>query len=158
MLAAPFDTARTSEWDQMIGTNVSGLLRTGRAFVTDLLDAAADGGPADLVHIGSIASRSLFPTYSVYTATKAAVLALTCSLRQELGPRGVRVRVIEPGLIATELGDTMADPEARTFLADFRARLEAIPPADIADVVAWTAAAPTRVNIAELVVVPTRQG
>ena len=55
MLAAPFETADTAEWDRMIELNVRGLLRTGRAFAGDLLAAAADGAPADLVHVGSVA-------------------------------------------------------------------------------------------------------
>jgi NADP-dependent 3-hydroxy acid dehydrogenase YdfG len=158
MLAAPFESALVPEWQEMIDVNVRGLVLTGRTFIADLLDAAADGGPADLVHIGSIASHAFFPTYGVYTATKAAVLGLTRSLRQEFGPRGVRIRVIEPGLTDTELGAGMADPQAREFLAGFRAQLQAVPASDLADVIAWTAAAPARVNAAELVVVPTRQG
>ena len=92
MLAAPFETADTAEWDRMIELNVRGLLRTGRAFAGDLLAAAADGAPADLVHVGSVGGHLVFPTYAVYGATKAAVAHLTRNLRAELGPRGVRVK------------------------------------------------------------------
>ena len=158
MLAAPFGTADPGEWQQMIDTNVAGLITTSRAFVPDLVAAAEAGRPADLVHVGSIASRQQFPGYAVYSATKAAVLALTRALRQEYGPQGVRVRVIEPGLTASELGDTMLDPDARNFLADFRDQLTPIPAADVAETIAWTTAAPARMNIAELTVLPTRQG
>ena len=73
MLAAPFEKASTVEWNEMVGTNVTGLLYTGRAFIDDLLAAAAAGGRADLVHIGSIGGHTVFPNYGVYTATKAAV-------------------------------------------------------------------------------------
>jgi len=158
MLAAPFESARTGEWNQMIQTNLTGLLYTGRAFADDLLASAAEGGPADLVHVGSIGSHIVFPTYSVYAATKAAVAHLTRNLRAELGPHGVRVKNIEPGLVATELGEGMSDGPGRDMLEQLRGMLEALPPEDIADAIAYAVAAPGRVNVAELIVVPTRQG
>jgi NADP-dependent 3-hydroxy acid dehydrogenase YdfG len=158
MLGAPFATAEPVEWAAMVDTNVTGLLHTGKAFVTDLLAAAADGRPADLVHVGSIASHQIFPGYAVYSATKAGVAALTRGLRAELGPRGVRVRAIEPGLTESELGDTMLDAEGRASFEEFRRRLGPIPASAIADAIAWSAAAPARVNVAELIVLPTAQG
>jgi NADP-dependent 3-hydroxy acid dehydrogenase YdfG len=158
MLGAPFTTGATSEWQDMVDTNVSGLLRTARAFADDLLAAASPGGPADLVFVGSIASDTFFPGYAVYSATKAAVTALTRALRLELGPRGVRVRNVEPGLTGTELGDTMLDDDLRTGLADMRAALEPIPPSDVAEAIAWSTGLPARVNMAQLVVLPTAQG
>jgi len=158
MLAAPFDSAETAEWTSMIDTNLRGLLATGRTFVDDLLAAASEGRPADLVHVGSIGGHVVFPTYAVYGATKAAVAHLTRNLRAELGQRGVRVRNVEPGLTDTELGAEMSDPGAREFLAGFRAQVASIPPADIAEAIAWSAAAPARVNVAELIVLPTVQG
>jgi NADP-dependent 3-hydroxy acid dehydrogenase YdfG len=158
MLAAPFERADRGEWTAMIDTNVRGLIETGRAFIDDLLAAAEQGGPADLVHIGSIGGHTVFPSFAVYGATKAAVAHLTRNLRTELGPRGVRVRTVEPGLTDTELGDDMADPDAREFFARFRAELRSIPPTDIAAAVAWSAAMPARVNVAELIVLPTAQG
>jgi len=158
MLAAPFESAHTDEWNQMLTTNVNGLLLTGRAFVDDLIAAAGDGAPADLVHIGSIGGHLVFPTYAVYMATKAAVAHLTRNLRAELGPRGVRVKNVEPGLVGTELGDGMRDPAARETLAGFRAAIPPLPPADIADAIAYAVAAPPRMNVAELIVLPTHQG
>jgi NADP-dependent 3-hydroxy acid dehydrogenase YdfG len=102
----------------MLDTNVRGLIHTGRAFATDLLEAAAEGGPADLVLVGSIASHQAFTNYGVYGATKAAVAHLTRDLRAELGPRGVRVKNVEPGLVGTELGDDMQETGLREALAD----------------------------------------
>lgn len=158
MLAAPFEQASTVEWNEMVGTNVTGLLYTGRAFIDDLLAAAAAGGRADLVHIGSIGGHTVFPNYGVYTATKAAVAHLTRNLRAELGPRGVRVKNIEPGFVGTELGDGMRDTSQREQLVRWRDSLEILTSEDIADAVAYAAAAPRRVNIAEMIVVPTQQG
>lgn len=85
MLGAPFERAGTDEWDRMIDVNLRGLLHTSRAFTDDLLAAASRGGPADLVHVGSVGGHLLFPDWSVYSATKAAVAHLTRNLRAELG-------------------------------------------------------------------------
>jgi NADP-dependent 3-hydroxy acid dehydrogenase YdfG len=158
MLPAPFEEADTSEWDRMIDTNVRGLLATGRAFANDLIAAAAEGGPADLVHVGSIGGHEVFPNYGVYGATKAAVAHLTRNLRAELGPRGVRVKNVEPGLVRTELGDQASDAALRETLATWRDEMGALPAADIADAIAFAVAAPARMNVAELIVLPTVQG
>ena len=158
MLPAPFESADVAEWDTMVGTNVTGLLHTGRVFADDLLAAAAEGRPADLVHVGSIGGHQVFERYAVYTATKAAVAHLTRNLRAELGPRGVRVKNIEPGFVATELGAATRGTAERDQLAGWRASMEVLRDEDIADAIAWAVAAPARVNVAELIVVPTAQG
>ncbi|MGW4717784.1 SDR family oxidoreductase [Nocardia sp. NPDC004260] len=158
MLAAPFESALTDEWDQMVGTNVTGLLYTGRAFIDDLLAAATDGKRADLVLVGSIGGHAVFPNYAVYTATKAAVAHLTRNLRAEFGPRGVRIKNIEPGFVGTELGDGMQDEQQRSGLAQWRTAIEILEPGDIADAIAYAVDVPRHVNIAEIVVVPTQQG
>jgi NADP-dependent 3-hydroxy acid dehydrogenase YdfG len=158
MLPAPFEEADTAEWDRMLDTNVRGLLYTGRAFTADLLAAAAEGGRADLVHVGSIGGHETFPNYGVYGATKAAVAHLTRNLRAELGPRGVRVKNVEPGLVRTELGDHTSDAAIRESLAAWRDEIGALPAEDIADAIAFAVAVPPRVNVAELIVLPTVQG
>ena len=94
----------------------------------------------------------------MYCATKAAVAHLTRSLRKELGPRGVRVKNVEPGVVATELGDGMSDETGRAMLAEMRTQITTLEAGDIADAIAFAAAAPPRMNVAELVVVPTAQG
>jgi NADP-dependent 3-hydroxy acid dehydrogenase YdfG len=158
MLPAPFEQADSAEWDRMLDTNLRGLLHTGRAFASDLLDTAADGGRADLVLVGSVAGHQPFPNYAVYGATKAAVAHLTRNLRAELGPRGVRVKNVEPGLVGTELGDDMQDTGAREALADWRSEIGALTPDHIANAIAFAVAVPPQVNVAELIVLPTTQG
>jgi len=158
MLAAPFEAARTIEWDQMVGTNINGLLYTARAFVDDLLATASEGKAADLVLIGSVGGHLVFPNYAVYTATKAAVAHLTRGLRADFGPRGVRVKNVEPGFVGTELGDGMLDANQREVLDGMRQAVPPLPPEDIADAIAWATAAPARVNVAQMIVVPTVQG
>ncbi|MEV1007964.1 SDR family oxidoreductase [Streptomyces sp. NPDC049881] len=157
MLGAPFETADTAEWDRMLDVNLRGLLRTGRAFADGLLAAAGDG-PADLVHIGSVGGHGLYPNWSVYCATKAAVAHLTRNLRAELGPRGVRVHDVQPGVTLTELGDDMRDAGMRDALAGMRAGLRPLSADDVAESVAFAVGAPPHVNVAELVVVPVQSG
>lgn len=158
MLGAPFETAATDEWDRMLDTNLRALLHTARTFTDDLIATAAEGHPADLVHVGSVAGHSLYPNWSVYSATKAAVAHLTRNLRAELGPRNVRVKNVEPGVTLTELGNDMRDTQMSATLAGMRTALHPLTPEDIAEAIAFTAAAPPHVNIAELVVVPVQQG
>ncbi|MFI6439184.1 SDR family oxidoreductase [Streptomyces sp. NPDC050759] len=158
MLGAPFERADTDEWDRMIDVNLRGLLHTSRAFTDDLLAAASRGGPADLVHVGSVGGHLLFPDWSVYCATKAAVAHLTRNLRAELGPRGVRVKNIEPGVTTTELGADMRDAETRASLSRMRTDLDPLTAPDIAEAIAFSVAAPPNVNVAEMAVVPVRQG
>jgi NADP-dependent 3-hydroxy acid dehydrogenase YdfG len=158
MLPAPFEEADTTEWDRMIDTNVRGLLATGRAFAKDLLATAAEGGRADLVHVGSIGGHQVFQNFGVYGATKAAVAHLTRNLRAELGPRGVRVKNVEPGLVRTELGDHASVAEIRESVAAWRDEVGPLHPEDLADAIAFAVAAPPRMNVAELIVLPTAQG
>ncbi|TWS21185.1 SDR family NAD(P)-dependent oxidoreductase [Tsukamurella asaccharolytica] len=157
MLAAPFDTADQDEWDRMVSTNVTGLLNTGRATIDDLT-AAAESGPADLVLVSSIGAHMVLPGYAVYTATKAAVTHLTTNLRAEFGPRGVRVRAIEPGMTESDLGQDMSDEGAREFLRQFTVDNPPIPASAIADAVVWSSAQPANVNVASMIVLPTTQG
>ena len=158
MLPAPFESANPGEWDRMIDTNIRGLLHTDRAFIDDLLATAAAGGTADLVHVGSIGGHLSFPDYGVYCATKAAVAHLTRNLRAELGRRHVRVKNVEPGLVATELGDGMENRTLHASLQQWRDSLEHLQPEDVADAIAAAVAMPRRVNVAELIVLPTEQG
>ncbi|WP_275695731.1 SDR family oxidoreductase [Streptomyces noursei] len=115
-------------------------------------------GPADLVHVGSVAGHSLYPGWSVCCATKSAVAHLTRNLRAELGPRGVRGKNIEPGVTVTELGHDMRDISMQTSLPRMRTDLRPLTAEDIAGTIAFAVSVPAHVNGAELVVVPVQQG
>ncbi len=88
----------------------------------------------------------------------AAVAHRTRNLRRELGPRNVRVKNVEPGFVGTELGAEMQDAGNRAQLATWRESMVILRSEDLADSIAFAVAAPTHVNIAELVVTPTQQG
>lgn len=158
MLAAPFDDADREEWRRMLDVNVMGVLDTARAAIPGLRAAAADGRSADLVLISSIGAHIVLPTYAVYTATKAAVSHLTRTLRAELGPNGIRVRVIEPGMTESDLGHDMTYPGSKEFLAGFAVQNPPIPASAIAEAVAWSVSLPAAVNAASIEVLPTAQG
>ncbi len=156
MLANPFTEGRTDEWRQMIDTNLTGLLNVVRSFTGDLVAAGRDGA-ADLINISSIGAHLTFPNYAVYTATKAAVTHLSANLRTEFGPLGVRVTNVEPGLVATELGDHMDNPDVDAHLAAWREQVPPLNPAAIADVVGFITSRPQQVNLRQVMVMPTLQ-
>jgi NADP-dependent 3-hydroxy acid dehydrogenase YdfG len=141
----------------MIDTNVTGALRVIRAFRDDLLAAAAEGGPADLVNVSSIAAHQMFPTYAVYGATKAALTYLSQALRSELGPRDVRVTNIEPGFTDTELRGHIDNAELSEALEGMFGEIGSLAADDIADLVGYAASRPRHVNLRQLVALPTRQ-
>ena len=157
MLPNPVDDARVDEWTRMIDTNVTGVLRIIRAFVPDLLAAAGAGHSADLVNVSSIGAHTVFPTYAVYSATKAAVTQLSAALRAELGPRDVRVTAVEPGLTDTELGEHIDNPALSGMLAGMFDTLGGLSAGDVADVIAYVAGRPRHVNLRQVVVLPTGQ-
>jgi NADP-dependent 3-hydroxy acid dehydrogenase YdfG len=152
MIPAPFTDGRADQWQQMIDTNVVGLLRVIRAFSADL---TADGA-ADLVNISSIGAHLTFPEYDVYTATKAAVTHLSNNLRSTYGPLGVRVTNIEPGVVDTELADNITGSQ-REFLDEMFAQTGKLPAEDLADVVAYITSRPPRMNVRQAIVLPTTQ-
>jgi NADP-dependent 3-hydroxy acid dehydrogenase YdfG len=157
MLPNPLTDGRSDEWQRMIDTNLTGALRVSHAFVEDLIAAAADGGAADLVNISSIGAHLVFPNYAVYGATKAALSQFSAAIRAELGPKDVRVTNIEPGLTDTELGSHLDNPALSEELDGMFAAIPALTSEEVADVVAYVTSRPRKVNLANIVLVPTRQ-
>ncbi|MFH8798158.1 SDR family oxidoreductase [Streptomyces sp. NPDC017936] len=157
MLPNPVDDGRVDEWQRMIDTNVTGVLRVIRAFTGDLVGAAAAGRTADLVNISSIGAHVPFPTYAVYGATKAALTYLSQSLRTEFGPRDVRVTNIEPGLTSTELATHIDSDALREEIDGMLRETGSLSPQELADVVAYVSSRARHVNLRQIVVLPTRQ-
>jgi NADP-dependent 3-hydroxy acid dehydrogenase YdfG len=159
MLLGPIAGADPQEWDRMIAINVKGLLYTTRTALPHLLQAA-QGGPrrvADIVNISSIAGRVAWNSYGVYNFTKFGLNGFTESLRQEVTQRHVRVGVVEPGGVATELG-SHNKPEVRNEMIDpFYEKTEVLAPEDIADGIAYMVTRPRHTAIGELWIMPTDQ-
>ncbi|MCX4700217.1 SDR family oxidoreductase [Streptomyces sp. NBC_01352] len=157
MLPNPVEAGRIDEWQRMLDTNVTGVLRVVRAFTGDLAAAAAEGRTADLVNISSVAAHVTYPAYAVYGATKAALTHLSQSLRTEFGPRDVRVTNVEPGLTDTELKSHIDNAELSGQLDGMFDALGGLASEEVADVVAYVASRPRRVNLGQITVLPTRQ-
>ncbi|MBF6468137.1 SDR family oxidoreductase [Nocardia beijingensis] len=151
--AAP-EARRTELWQRQIDVNLTGVLHTVDAFLPALLSAAEAGGPVDLIATSSRGARVAYPGYSVYFATKAAVSHLARNLRTDLGPRGVRVSAIEPGMTLTEIGGQVIDPGFAARLGEMAGTVTMMSPADIAEIVAFVASRRAGVNIAQLAVLP----
>jgi len=159
MLLGPVVGSDVEEWERMIAVNVRGLLSTIRAALPHLLEAA-EAGPrrvADIVNISSIASRVAWSGYGVYNLTKFGVNGFTESLRQEVTRRHVRVGVLEPGGVATELASHNRPEIQSEMTTPFYEQTEVLAPEDVADGVAYMVTRPRHSSIGELWIMPTDQ-
>ena len=150
MLLAPFSSHQRAEARQMVEVNLLGAISATEVF----LDQLRDGG-GDLVNISSVAGRTARPGNAVYAATKWGINGWSEALRQELLP-DVRVTVIEPGAVATELTEHITDAGAKQAAQQLYERL-AIAPEDIAEIIAFAVTRPRHVTINEILVRPTAQ-
>ena len=158
MLLGPVVDADPHEWDRMIAINVQGLLYTTHAALPYLLKSAADGvrQVSDIVNISSIAGRVASNGFGVYNLTKFGVNGFTEALRQEVTKRHVRVGVLEPGGVTTELMSHNTGT-VRDEIDHFHATTEVLLPEDIADGIAYMATRPRHTSIGELWIMPTDQ-
>jgi NADP-dependent 3-hydroxy acid dehydrogenase YdfG len=152
-LAGPSAEAPEDEWERMIALNVQALLTTTRAALPHLIRAAEDSPRrvADLVNISSTAGRVARPSTAVYSLTKFGVGAFSESLRQEMQPKRVRVSLVEPGIVQTEL-DTHLRSGVREAFAKQTEGVERLTPEDIADAVAYVVTRDRRVAVNEMLV------
>ena len=141
------------DWNEMIDTNVKGVLHVDRA-VVPLLVARGRG---TVIHLGSIAGRQVYPRGNVYCASKHAVAALNEGLRLDLLGTGVRVATVDPGMVGgTEFSLVRFHGDADRATAVYRG-VTPLRPEDVAELVVYVATRPPHVNIAETVILPTDQ-
>ena len=145
MLLGPVVDAPTEEWDRMVRLNLLGLLYCSHAALPHLVRAAEDS-PRRVARPGS----------GVYALTKHGVGAFSESLRQEVTKRHVRVSLVEPGAVATELADHLR-PEIRKQAMQRFAGIERLEADDIADAIAYIVTRPRRMAVNEMLVRPTEQ-
>jgi 3-hydroxy acid dehydrogenase / malonic semialdehyde reductase len=140
------------DWEEMIDTNVKGLLYMTRAIAPGMVAR----GRGHVINLGSIAGHETYPRGNVYCATKAAVRAISEGLKQDLLGTPVRVSSVDPGLVDTEFsqvrfhGDT---ERAKTVYAD----MVPLTAQDVAEVILFCATRPAHVNVSEVLVLPTDQ-
>jgi 3-hydroxy acid dehydrogenase/malonic semialdehyde reductase len=149
---APFQEADVDDWDQMIDTNVKGLLYITRK----VLPLMIKNGGGHIINMGSIAGHLVYPKGHVYNATKFAVKALNEALRLDLLGTGIRVTSIDPGLAETEFSKVRFKGDESKAKAVYQG-IEALQPEDIAETIFWCLDRPRHVNIQEVVIMPTEQ-
>lgn len=144
------DALLVDEWDRMLDVNVRGLLHG----IAAALPVFRRQGSGHLVTIASVGAHEVVPTSAVYSATKFAAWAITEGLRQEADP-SLRVTTISPGVVESELAESISDPIARAGMTEYRKN--SIPPDAIARAVSYAISQPEDVDVNEIIVRPTRQ-
>ena len=150
MLLGPFGSEQHEDYAPMLETNLLGAITATEVFLGQLRD-----GGGDLVNISSVAGRTARPGNAVYAATKWGMNGWSESLRQELQP-DIRVIVIEPGAVATELTDHITHPDTKRGAEHMYEQL-AIAAQDIAEVIAFAVSRPRHVTLNEILIRPTAQ-
>ncbi|MFB2935239.1 SDR family oxidoreductase [Aerosakkonemataceae cyanobacterium BLCC-F154] len=140
------------DWEEMIDTNVKGLLYLTRYVVPGMIDRAK----GHVVNIGSIAGRQTYPGGNVYCGSKAAVRAISEGLKQDLLGTPIRVSCIDPGLVETEFSQVRFHGDSERAEKVYQG-LTPLTGNDVADVVFFCVTRPTHVNISEILLVPVDQ-
>jgi NADP-dependent 3-hydroxy acid dehydrogenase YdfG len=152
MPQAPLERLKIDEWERTIDVNLKGVLY-GIAAALPHMQRQKSG---HFINVSSVAGHKVGPGFAVYAATKFGVRALTEGLRQEVKPYNIRTTIISPGAVATELLDSVTDPDAAARVRAFYAEA-AIPATSFARLVAFAITQPDDVDINEIVFRPTRQ-
>ncbi|MEH2186641.1 MAG: SDR family oxidoreductase [Nostoc sp.] len=147
MPLSPMNALKVEEWDTMIDVNIRGVLN-GIAAGLPIMEAQGGG---QFINTASIGAHMVAPTGVVYCATKYAVWAISEGLRQE--SKNIRVTIISPGVVETELGSDITDDAAKGFLKELRKT--ALTPQAIARSVLFAVSQPDDVDVNEVIVRPT---
>ncbi len=153
LLLGPVSGADITDWQRMINLNLLGLL-----YVThEALPLMQQQGAGDIVNVSSVAGRVARAGNGVYAATKFGVVAFSEALRQEVARQHIRITVVEPGIVDTELGDHITDQAAKRGLQEWKQTLTPLASEDIAAAITYAVTQPPHVTINELLVRPTEQ-
>src|SRR5215469_1766146 len=152
MPQAPLERLKIDEWNRMIDVNIKGVLYGIAAALPHMKQQKA----GHFINVSSVAGHRVGPGFAVYAATKYAVRALSEGLRQEVKPYNIRTTVISPGAVATELPDSVTDPDASKRIRTFYEQV-AVPADSFARAVAFAMSQPEEVDINEILYRPTRQ-
>ncbi len=153
MQLSEIEKGLSDEWRTMFDVNVMGLLYVTEAAIQVMKEQAS----GHLVNISSLASRGTRPGLGVYSGTKTAVNAISEALRQELLEDNIRVTMVEPGAVETELPEHITDEEAREGISNLLSGLDPLQPEDIASAIIYCVIQPQRVSINEILIRPSRQ-
>jgi NADP-dependent 3-hydroxy acid dehydrogenase YdfG len=139
-------------WEEMIDTNIKGLLYITRAVVPGMVER----GRGHVINLGSIAGHMAYPNGGVYCATKAAERFLSDGLRIDLNGTPVRVTSIDPGMVETDFSKVRFRGDAERAAKTYQ-NIDPLQPEDIADAIVWAATRPEHVSIQTVVLTPTAQ-
>jgi NADP-dependent 3-hydroxy acid dehydrogenase YdfG len=153
MLLGSIVGADPEDWRRMMATNVMGVMYMTHAAIEGMVEQ----GSGDVVNMSSVAGRQARVGAGVYNASKWAVNAFSESLRQEVTERGVRIGLVEPGAVATELTDHITQPDAKAASVQMYTSMRALQAEDIARAVLYLVTQPPHVAVNELLVRPTDQ-
>lgn len=153
MLTGAISGADTQDWRQMINLNLLGLMYATHA----ALNFMHVQGSGDIVNISSIAGRASGANFGVYCASKFGVTAFTEALRQEELKNNIRVIVVEPGTVKTELSSHITNEASREEIEKWKESMTLLDPADIAQAVVYAVSQPRHVSVSEIIVRPTEQ-
>ncbi|MGY1830425.1 SDR family NAD(P)-dependent oxidoreductase [Geodermatophilus sp. SYSU D01180] len=153
MLLGTIVGADVEDWRRMLSTNVLGLMYTTHAAI----DGMVEQGSGDVVNVSSVAGRTARKGAGVYNASKWAVNAFSESLRQEVTTRGVRVSLVEPGAVATELTDHITQPDAKAASQRMYTEMTPLQAEDVARAIVYVVSQPPHVAVNEVLVRPTAQ-
>lgn len=148
----PLQEGAAQDWSEMIDTNVKGVLHTTRA----CLPAMLERGKGDVVLLGSVAGRQVYPGGNVYNATKHAVKAIYEALRLDMAGRGLRFTTVDPGMVQTEFSRVRLDGDEARADAVY-AGMTPLKAADVADAILYAVTRAPHVNVGEIVLWPTDQ-
>lgn len=152
MLLSKVEKGLSDQWRQMFDVNVMGLLYATDAAV-EVMKRQKSG---HIVNISSVAGRKVRQTGGVYSGTKFAVNAISEGLRQELLEDNIRITMVEPGAVETELPDHITDDEALEGMGGLM-EIERLQSEDIANAIAYVVTQPERVSVSEILIRPTQQ-
>jgi NADP-dependent 3-hydroxy acid dehydrogenase YdfG len=153
MLLSPIERARIEDWRRMIDLNLLGLMVATRAALPHMR-RQKDG---HVVNISSTAGRVANPDASVYAATKFGVGAFSEALRREVYKDNIRVTIIEPGAVATELREHVPDPDTRERIDTWARSMRQLQSEDVAAAILYAVSQPPHVNVNEILLRPTDQ-
>ncbi|MDF1839161.1 MAG: SDR family NAD(P)-dependent oxidoreductase [Planctomycetota bacterium] len=148
----PIQEGQPANWDLMIDTNVKGILHTVHATLPGLIAR----GSGDMVLLGSVAGRQVYPGGNVYNATKHAVKALYEALRLDTAGNGIRYTTVDPGMVETNFSVVRLDGDQAAADAVY-AGMTPLRPEDVADAILYAVTRPAHMNVGEMVLWPTDQ-
>jgi NADP-dependent 3-hydroxy acid dehydrogenase YdfG len=153
MLLGPIDGANTEDWRRMIDVNLLGLMYATHA-VLPMMKSQKTG---HIINVSSVAGRTVSSYGAVYCATKFAVGAFSESLRQQVYQDNIRVTIVEPGVVATELVQHITHAETKNMAEGFYGSMKTLESEDIANAIVYALSQPDHVNVNEVLIRPTAQ-